>query len=146
LVNRIENQENLNILTFRNYYNGGRVGIADINNDGLNDISLTANMGPNRLFLNKSDLRFDDTTETAGRARTKNCSTNISMPDVNGDGWIDIYVCNSGDLEGKDRENELFINNGDGTFTESAAEYGLADIGYSTHASFLDYDLDGDLD
>jgi len=145
-VNRIENQENFNILTFRNYYNGGGVGIGDINNDGLNDIFFTANMGPNRLFLNKGDLRFEDITESAGVAGTKYWSTGVSMADVNGDGWIDIYVCNSGDLEGKDRENELFINNGDGTFTESAAEYGLADIGYSTHASFLDYDLDGDLD
>jgi hypothetical protein len=145
-VNQIENQENFNILTFRNYYNGGGVGIGDINNDGLNDIYFTANMGPNRLYLNKGNLRFEDITESAGVAGTKYWSTGVSMVDVNGDGWIDIYVCNSGDLEGKSRENELFINNGDGTFTERAAEFGLADVGYSTHATFLDYDLDGDLD
>jgi len=145
-VNAIENQQDFNILTFRNYYNGGGVGIGDVNNDGLKDVFFTANMGPNKLYLNRGNMKFDDVTEKAGVAGTKYWSTGVSMADVNADGFLDIYVCNSGDIKGKDRENELFINNGDGTFSERAKEYGLNDNGYSTHASFFDYDLDGDLD
>lgn len=145
-TNEIEDQEDFNILTFRNYYNGGGVGIGDINNDGLNDIYFTANMGPNKLYLNKGNFRFEDVTEQAGVAGSKYWSTGVSMADVNADGYLDIYVCNSGDINGKDRENELFINNADGTFSEKAEEYGLNDTGYTTHASFFDFDLDGDLD
>lgn len=145
-INQIENQQDFNILTFRNYYNGGGVGIGDVNNDGLNDLYFTANMGPNKLYLNKGGLKFEDVTEKAGVAGTKYWSTGVSMADVNADGFLDIYVCNSGDMKGEDKENELFINNGDGTFSESAKEYGLNDEGYTTHAAFFDYDLDGDLD
>lgn len=145
-INEISNQENFNILTFRNYYNGGGVGIGDVNNDGLNDIYFTANMGPNKLYLNRGNLQFEDVTEAARVAGSKYWSTGVSLADVNADGYLDIYVCNSGDVEDGDRENELFINNGDGTFSEKAKEYGLNDAGYSTHASFFDYDLDGDLD
>ena len=145
-TNNVENQENFNILTYRNYYNGAGVAIGDINNDGLNDIYFTANMGPNKLYLNKGDLTFEDITEQAGVQGTKYWSTGVSMADVNADGLLDIYVCNSGDIEGENKENELFINNGDLTFSERAAEYGLNNLGYSTHATFFDYDLDGDLD
>lgn len=143
--------KDFNIYTYRNYYNGGGVALGDVNNDGLIDVYLTANMLPNKLYLNKGDFRFEDITEKAGVAGTKAWSTGVSMADVNGDGLIDIYVCNSGDIKGDNKQNELFINNGPGadgvsTFSEKAAEYGLADQGFSTHAAFFDYDKDGDLD
>jgi enediyne biosynthesis protein E4 len=145
-INEIENQRDFNILTFRNYYNGGGVGIGDVNNDGLNDIYFSANMGPNKLYINRGNWQFNDVTEKAGVAGSKYWSTGVSMADVNADGYLDIYVCNSGDVNNENRENELFINNGDGTFSEQAKEYGLNDSGYTTHAAFFDYDLDGDLD
>lgn len=145
-INKVQALEKFNVLTYRNYYNGGGVAIGDINNDGLPDLYFTSNMSINKLYLNKGNLRFEDITEKAGVGGTRFWSTGVTMADVNGDGWMDIYVCNSGDLEGSNKENELFINNGDLTFTESAAAYGLNDNGYSTHACFFDYDLDGDLD
>ena len=144
--NNIEDQEKLNILTYRNFYNGGGVGIGDINNDGLNDIYFTSNLEKNKLYLNKGDFKFEDITEKAGVGGSKFWSTGIVMADVNADGWLDIYVCNSGDSTGLSRKNELFINNKDLTFTESASIYGLADDGYSTHAVFFDFDGDNDLD
>ena len=139
------NQE-FNIYTYRNFYNGGGVGLGDVNNDGLIDIYFTANQGPNKLYLNKGNFRFEDITDKAGVAGTKAWSTGVSLADVNGDGWLDIYVCNSGDIKGDDKENELFINNGDLTFTERAKEFGIADKGFTTHAVFFDYDRDNDLD
>lgn len=144
--NEVEDQENFNILTFRNYYNGGGVAIGDINNDGLNDIFFTANTLPNKLYLNKGDFKFEDISKSAGIEGTRYWSTGVAFADVNADGLLDIYVCNSGDISGENKDNELFINNGDLTFKESAALYGLNDDGYSTHASFFDFDLDGDLD
>ena len=139
-------RKDFNIYTYRNFFNGGGVAIGDINNDGLMDIYLTANMLPNKLFLNKGGLQFEDISVAAGVSGDRAWSTGVSMVDINGDGWIDIYVCNSGDVEGDDKENELFINNGDMTFSERASEYELADPGFSTHAAFFDYDRDGDLD
>jgi hypothetical protein len=158
--NKLEFRQDFNIYTYRNFYNGGGVAIGDVNNDGLPDIFFTANMQPNRLYLNKGNFRFEDVTEKAGVGGTKSWSTGVAMADVNGDGWLDIYVCNSGDMEGDNKENELFINQGlpkkdekAGStelqipiFTEKAREYGLADPGLSTHAAFFDYDKDGDLD
>jgi len=135
-----------NIYTYRNFYNGGGVAVGDVNNDGWVDLYFTGNMVSNKLYLNNGDLTFSDITEKAGVGGKGGWSTGVSMADVNGDGWLDIYVCNSGRLEGDDKKNELFINNGNGTFNESAEEYGVADQGYSTHAAFFDYDLDGDLD
>jgi len=140
----------LNIYRYRNFYNGGGVAMADVNNDGLLDIYMTANQTENKLFLNKGDFKFEDITKSAGVGGTKVWSTGVSMADVNGDGLVDIYVCNSGGINGEDKQNELFINKGakDGVpmFEESAEKYGLADKGYSTHAAFFDYDKDGDLD
>lgn len=138
--------EEFNIYTYRNFYNGGGVGIADFNNDGLQDIFLTANQKSNRLYINKGSFKFEDITEKAGVQGKSKWSTGVSIADVNADGWMDIYVCNSGNVEGDNRENELFINNSDGTFTEKGKEFGVADAGLSTHGVFFDYDLDGDLD
>jgi len=135
-----------NILTYRNFYNGGGVAIGDINNDGLPDLYFTANQLANRLYINKGNFEFEDITEQAGVGGSKGWCTGASMADINGDGWLDIYVCNSGNVAGGDKENELFVNNGDGTFSEKAAEYGLNNRGFSTQASFFDYDVDGDLD
>ncbi len=145
-TNKLEFSQEFNIYTYRNFYNGGGVGLGDINNDGLIDIYFNGNQLPNKLFLNKGNFKFEDITEKAGVAGTKSWSTGVSMADVNGDGWLDIYVCNSGDVKGDDKENELFINNGDLTFTERAREYGIADKGFTTHAVFFDYDRDNDLD
>jgi len=145
-INQLTYDDQFNIFTYRNYYNGGGVALGDINNDGLIDIFFTANMLPSRLYLNKGNFKFEDITEKAGIGKKGKWSTGVSMADVNGDGLLDIYVCNSGDIKGDNKQNELYINNGNNTFTERAEEYGLADKGYSTHAVFFDYDHDGDLD
>ncbi|MBX2969257.1 MAG: VCBS repeat-containing protein [Cyclobacteriaceae bacterium] len=145
-VNKIESQKDFNIFNYRNFYNGGGVAIGDINNDGLPDIYFTANMKENRLYLNKGDFQFEDITETAGVGGDKPWSTGVVIVDINGDGFLDIYVSNAGNMEGNNHDNDLYINNGDLTFTERAAEYNLAKSGFSTHASFFDYDKDGDLD
>ncbi len=145
-ANNLSFDKDFNIYTYRNYYNGGGVALADINNDGLLDVYLSGNIAPNKLYLNKGDFKFEDITERAGVAGTKAWSTGISVADVNGDGFVDIYICNSGDIKGDNKQNELFINNGDGTFSEKAEEYGIADKGYTTHAAFFDYDKDDDLD
>ncbi len=145
-TNQVADREDFNIISYRNFYNGGGVAIGDLNNDGLADLFFTANMESNRLYFNEGSWRFRDGTASAGVAGTKAWSTGVSLADINADGWLDIYVCNSGDLEGRDRANELFINQRDGTFREEAHVYGLDDPGYSTHATFFDYDGDGDLD
>ena len=157
-INQIEDGPDFNILTYRNFYNGGGVAIGDVNGDGLQDIYFTANMQPNRLFLNKGNWQFEDITEQAGVAGTRAWSTGVTMVDVNADGWLDIYVCNSGDVKGDNKQNELFLNQGEDTtlvprpssfvprFREVANEWGLDNPGFSTHASFFDYDGDGDLD
>lgn len=144
--NDLTDTNDFNIYKYRNYYNGGGVAIGDVNNDGFPDIYLVSNQNENKLYLNKGNWNFEDITERAGISGNRAWSTGVTMVDVNGDGWLDIYVCNSGDVKGDNKENELFINNGDLTFTEAAVEYGLNDPGFSTHASFFDYDKDGDLD
>lgn len=144
--NTVKNQKDFNIFTYRNFYNGGGVAIGDIDNDGLPDVYLTANQGSNKLYKNKGNWQFEDITTTAGVSEADKWSTGVVMVDINADGWLDMYVCNAGFQEGMAQANALFINNQDGTFTEKAAEYGLADAGYTTHAAFFDYDMDGDLD
>lgn len=145
-INQIENQPEFNIFRYRNFYNGGGVAIGDIDNDGLPDVYLTANQGPNKLFRNTGNFQFEDITEQAGVAGTRAWSTGVVMVDINHDDLLDIYVCNAGYVEGDSPENELFINQGDGTFVEQAANYGLDEDGYTTHTAFFDYDRDGDLD
>ena len=145
-INEVTDDDSFNILTYRNYYNGGGVAIGDINNDSLPDLYFTSNQQKNRLYVNKGNFVFEDITDKAGIGGTMVWSTGVTMADVNGDGWLDIYVCNSGDVDGGHKKNELFINNGNLTFTEKAAEYHLDNEGYSTHAAFFDYDGDGDLD
>ncbi|MGF1669273.1 MAG: FG-GAP repeat domain-containing protein, partial [Balneolaceae bacterium] len=144
--NRLSFDHEFNIYRYRNFYNGGGVALGDISGNGLPDIFLTGNMVQNRLYINKGDFKFEDITEQAGVGGTKTWSTGVSFVDINGNGLLDIYVTNSGEVEEDQRRNELFINNGDLTFTEMAAEYGLDDPGYSIHAVFFDYNGDGLLD
>lgn len=144
--NKVENKENFNVFKYRNFYNGGGVAIGDVNNDGLPDIFFTSNQHDNKLYINKGNWKFEDVTDKAGVRGIHKWHTGVTMADVNGDGWLDIYVCNSGDINGDDRANELYINQKNGTFKEEAHAYGLDDIGLSTQAVFFDYDHDGDLD
>lgn len=145
-ANVLREDHQLNVLSYEYFHNGGGVAVGDINNDGLPDIYFTANMAPNALYLNKGDFQFNEIARTAGVGGKRGWTTGVSMADVNGDGWLDIYVCRSGNLEPEGRANLLFINNKDLTFSEQSKEYGLNDMGYSTQASFFDYDKDGDLD
>ena len=146
-VNTIVSTETVNFKTDQYLYNGGGVAIGDINNDGLQDIFFTGNQVNNALYLNKGNLKFEDISDQAGII-TDGWSNGVNMVDINADGFLDIYVCKGG-TQIQDpilRKNELFINNQDGTFTESAAKYGLAETGRSLNAVFFDFDLDGDLD
>lgn len=145
-INKVEDSKDFNIFRYRNFYNGGGVAVGDINNDGKADIFFTANQQSNRLYLNKGNWKFEDITDKAGVPGIHKWHTGASMVDINADGWLDIYVCNSGDINGDDRANELYINQKNGTFREAAAEYGLDDKGLGTQAVFFDYDMDGDLD
>ena len=144
--NTLSFSERLNPYTYRNFYNGGGVAIGDINNDGLDDIYLTGNMVENKLYLNKGNFNFEDITLKAGVSCPDVWSTGATFVDINADGFLDLYVCKSGPPGGKNRKNELFINNGDLTFTERANEYNLDIFGLSVHSAFFDYDQDGDLD
>jgi hypothetical protein len=145
-INKLEEGKETNILTYRNFYNGGGVAIGDINRDGLEDIFFTSNLNSNRLYLNKGGFIFEDITEMAGVGGTGSWSTGATLTDVNNDGWLDLYVCNSSHGEAENCANELYINNGDLTFTEESEKWGLKGMSYSMHASFFDYDMDGDLD
>lgn len=145
-INKLSYDNAFNVYKYRNYYNGGGVAIGDINNDGLVDIYFTSNETQNKLYLNKGDFTFEDITVSADVGGTRPWSTGVSMVDINADGYLDIYVCNSGDLKGENKQNELFINQKNGRFKEMAGTYNLDDKGFSTHASFFDYDKDGDLD
>lgn len=145
-TNTVENNKDFNIFIYRNFYNGGGVAIGDINNDSLADVFFTSNMGSNKLYLNIGNWKFEDITDNAGFKQQGKWSTGVVMVDINADGWLDIYVCNAGYQKGVGQQNDLYINNQNGTFTEQAQLWGLDDSSYTTHAAFFDYDLDGDLD
>jgi hypothetical protein len=144
--NWVKESETFNVIDYGYLYNGAGVAVGDINNDGLEDIYFASNLTKNRLYLNKGNFRFRDITDEAGVGGPGTWSTGVSMADVNGDGFLDIYVCTSTDGRAQYRKNLLYMNNGNNTFTESAAKYGIADSSYSTHSAFFDYDKDGDLD
>ena len=144
--NQLLESKNISILDYLYYYNGGGVALGDVNNDGLVDIYFTSNQGKNKLYLNKGNNKFEDISAKAGVEGQSDWNAGTVMADVNGDGYLDIYVCAVVGINGFEGQNELFINNKDNTFTESAAEYGLDLDNYSSSAAFFDYDLDGDLD
>ncbi len=144
--NPIEETENFNHLDYSYLYNGAGVAIGDINNDGLPDIYFPGNLVTSRLYLNKGNFKFEDIPKRQGLLPGKPGTTGLTMADINGDGFLDIYLCSSTDGRPKYRNNLLFINNGDLTFSEKATEYGIEDPAYSTHSAFFDYDKDGDLD
>ena len=144
--NLVRETEDFNVLIYGYFHQGGGVAIGDVNNDSLPDIYFTGNMMASKLYINKGNWSFEDVTEKAGVAAAGLWNTGTTMADVNGDGLLDIYVCRSAANDPYRRRNLLFINNGDLTFSEQAENYGLADPGYSTQASFFDYDHDGDLD
>ena len=150
-INELSYTEKLNPYTFRNFYNGGGVGLGDFDKDGLLDIFFSGNLVANKLYLNKGNFKFNDISIQAGIGSEGVWTTGVSVVDINADGWLDIYICKSGPPGGANRHNELFINDGNGigkipTFTEMAKDYRLDDQGLSTHAAFFDYDKDGDLD
>ncbi len=146
-INIISDNKDINIIKYLNFYNGAGVAIGDINNDGLPDIYFTSNRFDCKLYLNKGNLKFEDVTERAGVSGGVNTyKTGVVMVDINNDGWMDIYVCRSVALNPIDRKNVLYLNNKDGTFTDKADEFGIADDGFSTNGYFNDMDGDGDLD
>ncbi len=144
--NTITETEDFNILDYLYFYNGAGVAVGDVNNDGLPDIFFAGNQVKNKLYLNKGDLDFEDITTEAGVSGESDWNTGAVMVDINADGWLDIYVCAVVGVRGLQGYNELFINNGDNTFSERSQEYGLDFDTYSSSVAFLDYDLDGDLD
>ncbi|WP_168796294.1 VCBS repeat-containing protein [Flagellimonas onchidii] len=149
--NPVPESKTMNGLSYEYYYNGGGVAIGDLNNDNLPDIFFTASVSPNKLYLNKGNLKFEDITKEAQIIDTPSWTTGVAMADVNADGLLDIYICRSGRLGEEQRTNKLFINQGINEnnipqFKEMSKEYGLADASYSTQSLFFDYDKDGDLD
>ncbi|MFD2724905.1 VCBS repeat-containing protein [Hyunsoonleella rubra] len=145
--NKVEETPEFNFLNYSYIYNGGGVGVGDINNDGLEDIYFTSNQKSNKLYLNKGNFVFEDITESAGVEDKEGWSTGVTMVDINNDGWLDIYVCKSASVQNrKARQNKLFVNQKNNTFKEQALAYGLKENGFSTQAYFFDSDKDGDLD
>lgn len=138
--------EDFNPYLYRNFYNGGGVAVGDINNDGLLDIYFTGNMTDNALYLNKGNFKFEDISKKAGVTCPNVWSSGATFVDINADGLLDIYVCKAGRPDGPNRNNELFINQGNLTFKEESKKYGLDIKGLSVQAAFFDFDKDGDLD
>ena len=144
--NTLQEDANNSIINYIYFYNGGGVATGDINNDGLPDLFFVSNQNENKLYLNKGNLEFEDITRKSNIQSNSDWKTGVTMVDINNDGFLDIYVCSVSQLLDFKGHNELYINNGDNTFTENAAAYGLDFEGYATQAYFFDYDKDGDLD
>ena len=144
--NDLKENDLFNLIEYLYFYNGGGVATGDINNDGLIDIYFSSNQGSNKLYLNKGNFQFKDITYDAGVESINEWKTGVTLVDVNGDGFIDIYQNRLGGYKDIQGRNQLFINNGDLTFTEKARDYGIDFEGFSTHSAFFDYDGDGDLD
>jgi hypothetical protein len=145
--NEVKESFERNTMIFDYFYNGGGVSIGDINNDGLADLFFTGNDVENKLYLNKGNLQFEDITTSALGIQLNKWSTGSNFVDINNDGLLDIYVCNAGPSNDPTiLSNDLYINNGDLTFTNKAKEYGLADDSRTIQAGFFDYDNDGDID
>jgi enediyne biosynthesis protein E4 len=145
--NSVEENIDFHALKYPYLYNGGGVAIADVNNDGLQDVYFTSNQKSNKLYLNKGDFEFEDVTDGAGVADSEGWTTGVNFIDINNDGWMDLYVCKSASRNQENlRKNKLYINQKDGTFKEEAQKWGLDDNGFSIQSYFFDYDKDGDLD
>lgn len=144
--NDIKETQERNIVADAYLYNGGGVGVIDVNNDGLQDLFFTSTVGSCKLYLNKGNFKFEDISAQAGIEAPKGQKTGVTIVDINADGWQDIYVCRTALKPNDDSKNLLFINNKNNTFTESAGAYGLADNSPSNDANFFDCDNDGDLD
>src|SRR6266478_1476041 len=144
-ANTLPEDTAVNIVTYLYYYNGGGVAAGDIDGDGLIDLYFTSNLGRNHLYRNLGHFKFEDITDRAGVADSVGWKSGVTMADVNGDGRLDIFVSGVAYLVMHGR-NVLYINNGDGTFTDRTHEFGLDFAGYSTQAAFFDFDGDGDLD
>src|SRR5512133_398717 len=144
--NQLTETDQFNIIEYLYFNNGAGVAAGDVNSDGLTDLYFTANQTGNKLYLNKGNLKFEDITDSAGVTGTGSWKTGVTMADVNGDGLLDMYVCEVDGYKGLKGANKVFINQGDLTFRDEAKEYGLDFRGFATQAAFFDYDLDGDLD
>ncbi len=144
--NTIVEHDAFNVLEYEYFYNGSGVAAGDLNNDGLVDLYFSANMAPDQLYINRGKWSFEEITNEAGIIHSSTWTTGVTMADVNGDGYLDIYVCRSGNVSTDRRRNSLYINQGNLRFVDEAKAYGLDDPSYSNHATFFDYDGDGDLD
>ena len=144
--NTLSYTDSLNPYTYRSFFNGGGVGVGDLNNDGLPDLILTGNLVPNGVYLNEGDWTFKDISASSGLDGGKAWSTGVTIVDIDGDGWDDVFLSKSGPPASRDRRNELRLNNRDGTFRDVAPEMGLDVLGFTVQAVFFDYDRDGDLD
>ena len=144
--NDLNYTQELNPYTYRNYYNGAGIGVADFDNDGLEDLYFSGNQVDNTIYKNLGGFQFEEIQISPVLKSKDSWSTGVSIVDINQDGLKDIYVCKAGPPDGPNRYNELFINQGDFKFIESAEKYGLKIKGFSIHASFFDFDRDGDLD